>query len=58
VSFCQYLLQEFGVAIVPGCAFGMDTHVRLSYATSMAVLEKALDRIENGIQSLESAGKF
>ncbi|HOT95883.1 MAG TPA: pyridoxal phosphate-dependent aminotransferase [bacterium] len=52
VSLCQYLLQEFGVAIVPGVAFGMDTHVRLSYATSMEVLEKALDRIESGLHSL------
>jgi aspartate aminotransferase len=52
VSLCQYLLQEYGVAIVPGCAFGMDTHVRLSFATSMAVLEKALDRIEKGLNSL------
>lgn len=52
ISLCQYLLQEFGVAIVPGVAFGMDTHVRLSYATSMAELEKALDRIEQGLRSL------
>jgi aspartate aminotransferase len=52
MSLCQYLLQEYGVAIVPGCAFGMDTHVRLSFATSMAVLEKALDRIESGLRSL------
>lgn len=52
VSLCHYLLQEFGVAIVPGVAFGMDTHVRLSYATSMAELEKALDRIERGLHSL------
>ncbi len=52
VSLCRYLLEEFGVAIVPGVAFGMDTHVRLSYATSMEVLEKALDRIENGLHAL------
>ncbi len=52
VTLCQYLLQEFGVAIVPGVAFGMDTHVRLSYATSMEILEKALDRIEHGLKSL------
>ena len=57
MSLCQYLLQEYGVAIVPGCAFGMDTHVRLSFATSMTVLEKALDRIEQGLLSLLSAGK-
>lgn len=53
VSLCHYLLQGFGVAIVPGAAFGMDTHVRLSFATSMTVLEKALDRIEKGLKSLD-----
>lgn len=52
VDLCGYLLENFGVAIVPGSAFGMDSHVRLSFATSMAVLEKALDRIENGLKSL------
>jgi len=52
VDLCGYLLQDFGVAIVPGSAFGMDSHARLSFATSMAVLEKALDRIENGLKSL------
>ncbi len=52
VDLCGYLLEDFGVAIVPGSAFGMDTHARLSFATSMAVLEKALDRIENGLRSL------
>jgi len=52
ISFCDFLLQRHNVAVVPGCAFGMDTHVRLSYATSMEVLQKALDRIEAGIQGL------
>jgi aspartate aminotransferase len=51
-SLCQYLLETHGVAIVPGIAFGMDTHVRLSFATSMAELERALDRIEQGLSSL------
>ncbi len=52
VDLCAYLLEDFGVAIVPGSAFGMDAHARLSFATSMVVLEKALDRIENGLKSL------
>jgi aspartate aminotransferase len=52
ISFCDYLLQRHNVAIVPGCAFGMDSRVRLSYATSMEQLKKALDRIEAGIQGL------
>lgn len=52
MELCAYLLEAFGVAIVPGSAFGMEGHVRLSFATSMQVLHKALDRIENGLQSL------
>jgi len=52
-SLCQYLLESHGVAIVPGVAFGMDTHVRLSYATSMDELKRALDRIEKGLLSLQ-----
>lgn len=51
-DLCAYLLEHFGVAVVPGDAFGMDAHVRLSYATSMDILKKALDRIEDGLVSL------
>lgn len=52
MDFCAYLLENHGVAIVPGIAFGMDTHCRLSFATSMANLEKALDRLESGLKAL------
>ncbi len=53
MDLCAFLLEACGVAIVPGSAFGMEGHVRLSFATSMAVLKKALDRIENGLLLLE-----
>ena len=53
MDLCGYLLEHFNVAIVPGVAFGADAHARLSFATSMEVLEKALDRIENGLASLQ-----
>jgi aspartate aminotransferase len=39
------LLESAEVALVPGSAFGSEDHLRLSYATSMENLEKALDRI-------------
>ncbi|MGH7971344.1 MAG: aminotransferase class I/II-fold pyridoxal phosphate-dependent enzyme, partial [Limisphaerales bacterium] len=45
-EFCARLLAEEKVAAVPGIAFGADDYLRLSYATSMANLEKGLDRIE------------
>ncbi|NOY60923.1 MAG: pyridoxal phosphate-dependent aminotransferase [Calditrichaeota bacterium] len=53
IDLCGYLLEKFDVAIVPGIAFGMDTHARLSFATSMEILEKALNRIERGLASLK-----
>ncbi|MBT3048944.1 MAG: aminotransferase class I/II-fold pyridoxal phosphate-dependent enzyme, partial [Candidatus Thiodiazotropha sp. (ex Clathrolucina costata)] len=40
------LITEAGVALVPGTAFGLSGHVRISIATSQQNLEKALDRIE------------
>ena len=39
------LMAEARVAVVPGEAFGSNTHFRLSYATSMKELERGLDRI-------------
>jgi aspartate aminotransferase len=45
VEMAEYLLDKGGVALVPGSAFGAEGHLRLSYATSMEALEKALDRI-------------
>ncbi|MGQ9865650.1 MAG: pyridoxal phosphate-dependent aminotransferase [Pseudanabaenaceae cyanobacterium] len=44
-TFCAKLLQEEGVALVPGIAFGADTNVRLSYATDRQTLEEACDRL-------------
>ena len=44
-EFTELLLNDAGVAVVPGSGFGAPGHVRLSFATSMHTLEKALDRI-------------
>jgi aspartate aminotransferase len=44
-EFCARLLEEEKVAAVPGIAFGADDYIRISYATSMANLEKGLERI-------------
>ncbi len=41
----SYLLDKVGVAVVPGSAFGLEGHIRISFATSMANLENALGRI-------------
>ena len=51
-EFCQRLLESEKVAAVPGIAFGADDYIRISYATSMANIEKGLERIERFCQNL------
>ena len=48
----NYLLDEAGVAVVPGDAFGDDHYMRISYASSMAELEDGLARIDRAVQQL------
>lgn len=45
VTLCSKLLEETGVALVPGAAFGDDRYARLSFATSDDLLETAFDRM-------------
>lgn len=45
VALCARLLEEAGVALVPGAAFGDDRFVRMSYATSAAMIEEGVRRI-------------
>jgi len=53
-QFCQRLLEEGGVAIVPGNAFGDcgEGFVRISYAYSVSHIEKALEKLKQFIQTL------
>ena len=44
-EFSELLLNEGGVAVVPGSGFGAPGHIRLSFACNMQTLEKALERI-------------
>ncbi len=46
VELAEHLIQEAGVALVPGSAFGLEGYARISYATSMENLQKAMDRLE------------
>ncbi len=50
VQLAQLILEKAEVALVPGSAFGLSGHLRLSYATDMASLEKALARIKQIIE--------
>jgi aspartate aminotransferase len=46
LDFCDYILNTALVSLVPGVAFGMDEHVRISYASSEEELKKAMRRIK------------
>ena len=52
-DFATYLLEETGVAIVQGSAFGLEGYFRISYATSMQILEKAVAKIKSFCESLK-----
>ncbi|MDR5639944.1 MULTISPECIES: pyridoxal phosphate-dependent aminotransferase [unclassified Thermosynechococcus] len=52
VEFCDRLLEEERVATIPGKAFGMDDHIRLSYATDLATIEKGLTRLAKFVERL------
>ncbi|MGV3531436.1 MAG: aspartate aminotransferase, partial [Chthoniobacteraceae bacterium] len=51
-NFADRLLSKHHVAVVPGIAFGDDRTIRLSYATSMDVIKKGLDRLEEFCRTL------
>ncbi|MGP1580736.1 MAG: pyridoxal phosphate-dependent aminotransferase [Wolinella sp.] len=46
MKFCTALLEEEGVALVPGVGFGCEGYVRFSFATSMENIEEGLKRLE------------
>jgi len=52
LELCAWLLSAHLLAVVPGAAFGDDRCIRLSYATSMENLVKALDRLKKGLGEL------
>ncbi len=49
-SFVEALLVEAKVAVVPGSGFGTPDNIRLSYATSLEQLEKAVERIQKFVE--------
>jgi aspartate aminotransferase len=52
VIMAERLLEEAGVAVVPGSAFGAPGHMRLSFATSMENLQQAMQRISAFLKTL------
>lgn len=52
MAMAKWLLQDHGVAVVPGSAFGAPGCARLSYATSDALIREGVGRIKRGLESL------
>ena len=52
-DFVQSMLENAGVAVVQGSAFGLDGFFRISYATSMKNLKKALIKISDFCKSIK-----
>lgn len=50
IALAEFLLNEAGVALVPGSAFGAPGNMRLSFATSLEILEDALNRIKKALE--------
>ena len=50
LEFCDGLLEQEQVAVIPGIAFGADDCIRLSYATDMTSIEKGMDRLEKFVR--------
>jgi len=53
VALADYFLSEAKVATVPGAAFGADDFIRFSFATSMEVIEKGMERIKQALSALQ-----
>jgi len=49
VEFAEHLLNDAGVALVPGSAFGAEGYMRLSFATSLDALKSAMQRLTSAI---------
>lgn len=52
VTLAEFLLNQAKVAVVPGVEFGMENHLRISYATSMENIEEGMVRIEKALALL------
>ncbi|MCS7281376.1 MAG: pyridoxal phosphate-dependent aminotransferase [Desulfobacterota bacterium] len=51
-TLTQMLLEDYHVAVVPGIEFGKEGYLRLSFATSMDVIQKGIERIQKAVEAL------
>lgn len=52
LEFCDAFLEKQQVAVIPGIAFGADDHIRLSYATDLGTIKKAVERLDKFVRSI------
>ncbi len=52
MEFCEKLLEEYGVAVVPGIGFGAEGYFRFSFATDMVTIKEGIRRIEKFVRKL------
>ena len=52
LDFSKSILKEENLAVIPGIAFGLDNYIRLSYATSMEIIEDGLNTLESYLKRL------
>ena len=52
LEFCDALLEQQQIAVIPGIAFGADDHIRLSYATDLATIEKGMERLDKFVRQV------
>jgi len=55
IEFCKELLQEVGVAVVPGIGFGSEGYFRFSFATDITTIREGIRRIEKFVQQKKQA---
>lgn len=51
MKFCAELLEQKGVALVPGLAFGTEGYVRFSFATDLATIQEGIKRIKEFVEN-------
>ncbi|MEG4344054.1 pyridoxal phosphate-dependent aminotransferase [Microcoleus sp. A003_D6] len=52
LEFSDAFLEQQQVAVIPGIAFGADDHIRLSYATDLGTIKKAVERLDKFVRSI------
>jgi aspartate aminotransferase len=55
-ALAEHLLAEARIAVVPGSGFGAPEHIRLSYATSMELIQEGMNRLEAAARKLTARG--